>query len=91
MGYYNRWLPSSGMTTSALDAYRMQEVITGTLLSSRQFMGLRAPGLARTEPGIAYRRTLCPSNTKQHRLSLDGAWVDTSTAAQSRTSSIAQC
>lgn len=91
MGYYNRWLPTAAMTTLTLDAYRMQEVIYG-----------HAPYLAdslwASVPRALLEQNLVSPTAARYALqtpssitySLDGAWVDTSTAAKAGSFSIAQ-
>jgi hypothetical protein len=91
MGYYDRWLPSGSMTTLTLDAYRMQEVIYGhapyladslwasvprALLEQNLVSPTAARYAVQTPSGIFY--------------SVDGAWVDTSTAAKAGSFSIAR-
>lgn len=91
MGYYNRWLPSGTMTTAALDAYRMQEVIYG-----------HAPYLAddiwASVPRALLEQNLVSPTAARHALltpshivyALNGAWVDTSTAAKAGSFSVAE-
>jgi hypothetical protein len=83
MGYYDRWLPSGAMTTLTLDAYRMQEVAYG-----------HAPYLAdslwQSVPRALLEQNLVSPIAARYALQtpssifywVNGAWVDTSTAAK---------
>lgn len=89
MGYYDRWLPSGSMTTLTLDAYRMQEVAYG-----------HAPYLAdslwQSVPRALLEQNLVSPIAARYALQtpssifywVDGAWVDTSTAAKAGSFSI---
>jgi hypothetical protein len=89
MGYYNRWLPTAAMTTLTLDAYRMQEVIYG-----------HAPYLAdslwQSVPRALLEQNLVsPTAARYARQTpssifywVNGAWVDTNTAAKAGSFSI---
>jgi hypothetical protein len=89
MGYYNRWLPTAAMTTLTLDAYRMQEVIYG-----------HAPYLAdslwQSAPRALLEQNLVSPTATRYALQtpssifywVNGAWVDTNTAAKAGSFSI---
>ena len=89
MGYYNRWLPTAAMTTLTLDAYRMQEVIYG-----------HAPYLAdslwQSVPRALLEQNLVSPTAGRYALQtpssifywVNGAWVDTNTAAKAGSFSI---
>jgi uncharacterized protein DUF5696 len=89
MGYYNRWLPTAAMTTLTLDAYRMQEIIYG-----------HAPYLAdslwQSVPRALLEQNLvsptagryAPQTPSSILYWVNGAWVDTSTAAKAGSFSI---
>ena len=89
MGYYDRWLPSGAMTTLTLDAYRMQEVAYG-----------HAPYLAdslwQSVPRALLEQNLVSPIAARYALQtpssifywVNGAWVDTSTAAKAGSFSI---
>jgi uncharacterized protein DUF5696 len=91
MGYYNRWLPSAAMTTLTLDAYRMQEVIYGhaPYLADSLWQSVPRALLEQNlvSPTAARYALQTPANISYR---VNGAWVDTSTAAKAGTFSLVQ-
>lgn len=91
MGYYNRWLPSGPMTTLALDAYRMQEVIYGhaPYLADSIWMSVPRALLEQNlvSPTAARYAQQTPSSIFYD---VNGSWVDASAAAKAGSFSIAR-
>jgi hypothetical protein len=91
MGYYDRWLPSGSLTTLALDAYRMQEVIYGhaPYLADSLWMSVPRALLEQNlvSPTAARDALQTPGSIAY---SVNGAWVDASTAAKANSFSIAR-
>jgi hypothetical protein len=91
MGYYNRWLPTAAMTTLTLDAYRMQEVIYGhaPYLADSLWQSVPRALLEQNlvSPTAARYAPQTPSSIFYW---VNGAWVDTDTAAKAGSFSIAR-
>jgi hypothetical protein len=91
MGYYNRWLPTAAMTTLSLDAYRMQEVIYGHAPYLADSLWMSAPRALLEQNLVSPTAARYALQTPYNIFYLvDGAWVDTSTAAKAGSFSVAR-